>query len=139
MGEFNRALGIPHQVEALGQVWLVPELGPGVRGEYESWLEGNALFTARPARQEYERLEEMAAAAPRDPFLRRRAAAAKQEWRDTLEEARNAVTAQVYRWYGEVCLASLRTVGGAAYLLYLLLRQHHTDITPERCIDLWEV
>ena len=98
-------------LHALGKEWIVSSCENRVKAQFEQWIRSNASQSCTMIEME-EGPE--AGSAMRAAYLESRGAGH-------------------YNWGGRAIRQALVDVPGLSYLMFLLLRRNHRDVTPQQC------
>jgi hypothetical protein len=111
--------------EVEGQAWTFSHIGPVIRGQFSAWLKSRA----RQGLQEE----------------RRQGILGPEEYREEANALKQQFDGGSYTWgsplggkemAGEAVLAALKSRDGMAYLIGLLLKEHHGNVPSEKVYEL---
>ena len=106
-------LGVPHTLEHNGQKYELSPLTQEGKARYSRWLEARARADAGRAND-----------LPED------------EQNAYMRNVSRDITTGMYEWDGPLSIQSLQTPCGMKYVIYLMLRTKHSDMTEELAAEI---
>jgi hypothetical protein len=107
-------------IEVDGAAWTFSHITPSIRGQFSAWLKGRARQGLAEERRE--------------------GILGPEEYREEADALKRAFDAGQYTWgspmMGKAARAGLQSRDGMAYLIGLLLKEHHGTVPAEKIYEL---
>lgn len=114
MGEHAKALGLGAQFEWQGQTWHLSPWSFGIQGQYEKYLEDQAIQAVR----------------------RQSRYLSAEEYQDLLQKTIQDIAAGVYSFGSKVVQESLKSLNNFQHIVLLCLKKNHPKVTKEEVQDI---
>lgn len=114
MGQIAKALGMGSEIRHNGRTYNVSPWTYKIQGEFERYLEGQAVQAVRRMR----------------PHMN------EYEWKEAMTQVQRDITTGVYTFGSEQVAQALQALPHMKHLFYLLLKENHPEVTPELAAEI---